>query len=107
MATAFRTLALLPPPSPLGMDIDAMPFQLRVSIDGFIGLPEEKIALLERKLTEFFFQAPGRLNGHIAIYADMLGDIGSQARRIQIFLFSLRALLTPALNFTIEFDYRS
>lgn len=91
---------------PLDLDIDAMPFTLRVAVDGYLGLSEMQVTLLERMLTEFFFHPVGRINGTITIYADCLGDIGKQARRIQLFLYSLRALISPALQFEIEFDYK-
>lgn len=89
----------------LAYDVDAMPYTLTVRVTGFDGLPEAWIMRLEQALTEFFFQSPGRLNGVITIFADLYGDAGQMARRCQMFLFSLRTLIAPSLNFSIEFDY--
>lgn len=84
-----------------------MLYKLTFSVDGFEGLPEEQIRLLERKIQEEFYNWPGRLNGRIIIYADMLGDIGLQVAKIHMFMFRIRALVSPALNFHIDLDFSS
>lgn len=87
-------------------DIFKMPYTLILRVHGFEHLPEERIALLERKLTETYYHAPGRLNGIITIYADMFGDIGIQALKTQMLIFQLRQLIFSGLNFDLEINYR-